>query len=176
MSLYPTYTKDDLEDYSGRPSQSYSKYSETALKQALLLFKIGTCLAQFPDDPIKAELAKNAILAMADSIFLSQRYQQAMASPFNSETIGSYSYSKTASAVSAGKPTGIMWFDLAIGELSVCGLQDDGVPTGGGIGMFEYDGVVTPSSGPDTVRFLGPQELETSRAYGYDPSHGRGVY
>lgn len=176
MSLYPTYTKDDLEGFSGRPSQSYSKYADTALSQALLLFKIGTCLAQFPDDPIKGELAKNAILAMADSIFLAQRYQAAAASPFNSETIGSYSYSKTASAVSSGKPTGIMWFDLAIEQLSVCGTLDDGIPTGGGIGMFEYDGFVTPSAGPDTVRYLGPQELEQSRGYGYDPSHGRGVY
>lgn len=172
MSLYPKYTKDDLGDFSGRPSQSYSKYSETALAQALLLFKIGTCLAQFPDDPVKSELAKNAILSMADNIFLAQRYQQAAASPFNSETIGSYSYSKTAAAVSSGKPTGIMWFDLAIEQLSVCSTLDDGVATGGGIGMFEYDGVVTASSGPDTVRFLGPQELELSRGFGYDPSRG----
>lgn len=176
MSLYPTYTKEDLGKFSGRPSQSYSAYADTALNQALLLFKIGTCLAQFPDDPMKAELAKNAILSMADNIFLAQRYQQAMASPFNSETVGSYSYSKTASAVQRGDSTGIMWFDLAIEQLSECDTGYDGIPTGGGIGMYEYDGVVTASSGPDTVRFLGPEELEVSRSYGYDPSRQRGVY
>ncbi len=175
MAEYPKYTKDDLEDYSGRPSQSYSKYADTALSQALLLFKIGTCLAQFPDDPLKAEIAKNGILAMADSIFLSQRYQQAMASPFNSETIGSYSYSKTASAVQRGDKTGIMWFDMAIEQLSECSYLSDGIPTGGGIGMFEYDGLVTATSGPDSVRFLGPADLDRSRGYGYDPAFRTGV-
>lgn len=171
MAQYPAFKKEDLGDFSGRPSQSYTKYADTAVSQALLLFKIGTCLAQFPDDPMKAELAKNGILAMADSIFLSQRYQQAAASPFNSETIGSYSYSKVASAVSNKQSTGIMWFDLAVSQLSECDSVSDGIPTGGGIGMFEYDGVFVPAAGPETVRYLGPQELDMSRAYGYDPGH-----
>lgn len=167
---YPTYTTEDLSGFSGRPVASYTAYANTALSQALLLFKIGTCLAQFPDGGTQAELAKMGILAMADDISLKQEYQQAMASPFSSESIGSYSYSKRAQQVQDGDATGIMWFDLAIKELSMCDAGGDGIPTGGGVGMFEYDGTFVDSDGPETVRFLGPADLDASRGYGFDPS------
>lgn len=167
---YPVYTANDLADFSGRDVSSYTGYATTsAIPQAILLFKIGTCLADLPEDAVKRDLAKMGILAMADAIVLAQPYQAALANPFNSETIGSYSYSKVAGAVNAGLPTGITWFDMALRELSVCDLIDH-IPSGGGIEIFEYDGAFTAGHLPGNVRFLSPQDIDSSRAFGYDPS------
>ena len=73
---------------------------------------------------------------MADAIESVQKYQKVLRSPFNSETIGSYSYSKLTSAVSAGLPTGVSWFDIGIGELSVCD-HILGIPFSGGYNVYE---------------------------------------
>lgn len=170
---YTVYTKASLATFSGRPVESYTDYADQALLQSLLLFKIGTCLASPDDlDDTQKQLVDMAILSMADAIFLNQEHQAAVASPFNSESIGSYSYSKTARAVSVGKPTGIMWFDLGVSELGICDLEDN-IPTFGGIEMFEHDGVfVRGSHGGANVRFLSPKDIIFSRGYGYDPAPG----
>lgn len=168
---YPTYTKQDLSDFSGRSTTTYPDYATTsALPQAILLFKIGTCLADFPTDPIGAELAKMAILAMADAIVLSQPHQKVLANPFSSETIGSYSYSKVASAVSSGLPTGISWFDMAIGHLSVCDTAN-GFVSGGAIEVFENDGDFAAGQHADNVEFLSPEDIHTHDVYFHDPSY-----
>lgn len=170
--VYPTYTKQDLADFSGRDVVTYTAYAETsALPQATLLFKIGTCLADFPTDPTQAALAKMAILSMADAIVLVQPYQTVIANPFSSETIGSYSYSKVASAVASGLPTGIAWFDLAIKELSVCDINDN-IPSGGGVEVFEYDGLFAPGVRKGNALFLSPRDIDSSRTFGYDPAPG----
>lgn len=165
---YPEYTKKNLADFSGRPEQSYTEYSTQAISQAVLLFKIGTCLAGLPEDKTKLELAEMGIMALADSIYLSQQYQAAAASPFSSESIGSYSYSKAARAVASGTATGIMWFDLAVSQLSEC-EQNDGIPTGGGIEVFEWDTTLTAGNNGN-LRALGPADIELSRSFGYDPA------
>lgn len=168
---YPVLTKTDLAKFSGRPEASYKgDYPETALSQALLLFKLGTCLAGLPDDPTKAELARMGILAMADDIFLKQKYQQVSASPFSSESIGSYSYSKRAQQASQGEETGVMWFDLAVGQLGEC-ERNDGISSGGGIEVFEHDATFVQGAG-ENVRMLSPKDLDLSRQFGFDPSRG----
>ena len=122
MATYPELDINDLSDFSGRSTTEYSNsgYVVTALSQATLLFKLGTCLGNnFPDDATMASLARLAILSMADAIYLSQPFQKILSNPFSSETIGSYSYSKVAGAVMGGIPTGISWFDMAIAKFSL---------------------------------------------------------
>lgn len=137
---FPTYSIIDLSEFSGAPLETYDPaYSQQALQQATILFRIGTCLSDFPTDSLKADIARMAILSMADSIVLAQGYREVTANPFSSETIGSYSYSKLSSAVSAGQTTGINWFDMAVGQLSECGLFNDGSTGHGGIEVFEVD-------------------------------------
>jgi hypothetical protein len=90
--------------------------------QAALMFTVITKLDDYPADPDLAQLAKNAILEMADRLLLEQPYQSVKAGPFQSETIGSYSYSRTTQTISKvqqGLRTGLFWWDLAIAELSV---------------------------------------------------------
>lgn len=169
---YTEYTKDELAEFSGRPVESYTPYADdSAIPQALLLFKIGTCLAS-PDDLTDTEkqLVDMAILSMADSIYLSQPFAAAMASPFNSESIGSYSYSKTAKAVASGAPTGIMWFDLAVTQLSVCDQLAGGDMAFGGIEVFEHLGTFAKGSIGSNIRYLSPAEISLSETWGYDPN------
>lgn len=172
MSAYPEFVLEDLSDFSGRPVSEYtnSGYASTAIQQALLLFKIGTCLNAWPDDPTMAALAKMAVMSMADAIYLVQPFQTILSNPFSSETIGSYSYSKVAGAVMSGFPTGISWFDLALGKLGVCDLTD-GISYGGGIEAFEHDGHFTSGS-IGNVRLLSPQDLNLLTGWGFDPSEG----
>jgi hypothetical protein len=161
VAEYPTFTPADLAGFSGRPEASYpSPYTDEALKQATLLFKIGTCLATFPDDPMQADLAKYAILSMADYIVLNQPNAQVLAGPFQSESLGSYSYSKMAKTAASGGETGVAWFDLAVDQIGQCD-QNDEIMSGGGIEVFEFDAefAVARTDG-NTVRVLSPKDQE----------------
>lgn len=159
MVAFPVFTVTDLSAWSGRPESSYASYANSALAQSTLLLKLATCLTSWPTTQDQADLAKYAILSMADTLTLEQPYQGLLASPFQSENIGSYGYSKSStasagvrrstyeppplhSAIMSGQVTGIYWFDLAVSELSVCdafsGLSATGV-TGGATSVFEND-------------------------------------
>ena len=138
MAEYPTnYTKQDVATASGNDVSEYTNnFIDEAIIQATLLFRIGTCLGTWPDDVINAQLARYAVLAMADAIYWVQPFQKVLRNPFSSETIGSYSYSKLSSAVSAGLPTGVSWFDTAVARLGVCDFNPS-IPNSGGINVFE---------------------------------------
>src|ERR1700759_1359671 len=117
----PTITQ--LADFSGRPEATYATgFATQALFQSTLLL---ATLTERPDssglsdDQVK--LATTGILAYADPIYLVHPYDAVVASPFSSENIGSYSYSKPppsggsrvlASAELKSEDTGVMWFDL----------------------------------------------------------------
>lgn len=157
---YKQYAIADLAKFSGRPVGSYTSFAtDSAIPQALLLFKIGTCLAS-PDalTEVEKELVDMAIITMADSIYLSQPFMAVAASPFNSETIGSYSYSKVAKMVAAGAPTGVMWFDLAITQVSICSELAGGDIMFGGVEVFEHSETFIAGNLGHNIRFLSPTE------------------
>lgn len=177
---FPVYEKQDLADYSGRPVASFPPFATRALLQAVLLFQASTCLTAMPEDAFEASLAKEAILSMADDLLLSQPFKQAKASPFNSESIGSYSYSKTAgnaasasTKVASGQPTGVDFFDLAVNKLSVCGMNGSTVPSGGGIEAFEWDGPRVQGEGNNT-RLVSPRELNLFSDFWVNSDEHRG--
>lgn len=143
MTLAPPSVA-ELATFTGRASNTFGQFAFEALEQATLLFFLATDLDDYPIDSNLSKLAKNGILDMADKIYLSQPYQEASASPYQSETIGSYSYSKAVSAVKKGDSTGVMWFDLAVNK-----LRDGGSAIGGSgsiVGM-EYDGLEITDTG-----------------------------
>lgn len=172
---YPTYTVAMLSTFTGRPAAAFRAPYTTAsaLPQALLLFKMGTCIA----DPSglstdEQQLVDFAILEMADSIQLASLYATVHANPFSSETIGSYSYGKVAKAVQKGDDTGIFWFDKAVQELSVCDTSD-GISMTGGIEVFErHGGYFAPGHKGANIEFLSPADVEQSRSFGFDPAQG----
>lgn len=162
MAAFPDLSVVDLSDASGRDVTEYTNvaFASKSIARAILLFKVGTCLGDvFPDDPVMAELATEGILALAEAMYLAQPFQKTLANPFQSETIGSYSYSKVSGAVLSGVPTGIVLFDLALSKLSVCHLTD-GIPNGGGIEAFEHDGVFEDGVLPGNTQLLGPKDID----------------
>jgi hypothetical protein len=143
MTLAPPSVA-ELATFSGRASNTFGEFANQALAQATLLFYLATDLQDYPDDANLSMLAKNGILDMADKIYLSQPYQEASASPFQSETIGSYSYAKATAAVKKGDATGIMWFDLAVNKLKV---GSSSIGASGSIVGMEYDGLTVGETG-----------------------------
>lgn len=118
--MLPVPTQENLAAFTGRDEDSLGAFADQALVQATLLFSILTRLEDYPDEEDKELLAINAILEMADRILLEQPYAQTIASPFQSETIASYTYSKSSTLAKArsGQGTGLLWWDLALDELS----------------------------------------------------------
>ncbi len=122
--MLPVPSVNDLSNFTGRPVGSYPAFAGSALAQATLLFQTLTKLSAYPDDADQKQLAVNAIVEMADRIVLEQPYATVKSSPFQSESIGSYSYSKataTSKTAQQGSRTGLFWWDLAIDELTVPG-------------------------------------------------------
>ena len=98
--MIPIPTVAQLAQFSGRPESSYTGYAQSALIQASIIFVTATEInygnnsdwaSLNSDDQL---LATQGILAFADWTYLKQPYQQMMANPAMSETIGGYSYSK----------------------------------------------------------------------------------
>ncbi len=131
----------DLAAFTGRDEASFGPYAGTALAQSALLFSLVTRLSEYPTDPDRALLARYAIMQMADRLVLEQPHQVTMASPFASETIGSYSYSKSSSYIkaSSGGETGLSWWDLALDMLTAAGA---GLVGSGSLSCFDRDELI----------------------------------
>lgn len=124
--MLPVPTTAELVTFTGRPTGSFTAYAGEALAQATLMFSVVTKLTEYPTEPDLLQLAKNAILEMADRLVLEQPYQQVKGSPFQTETIGSYSYSRVtniAKIAQSGLKTGLFWWDIAVDELSAPGTS-----------------------------------------------------
>ena len=174
MAAYPELTVADLAGFSGRSVASYpAMFSTSALVQSTLLFKIATCLANLPESKNEQDLAKMAILAFAEHLILAQPFAKVAASPFNSESLGSYSYSKgsaafakAALAATKGEKSGVMWFDVAVERLGTC-WDINGLDDFGGIEIFEHDGEFVPGSDEANFRFLSPQDVNKMSELGF---------
>ena len=101
-----------LDDFE---SEGYSNEDALELASGLLYAAI-PCLASIESTltPAQSKIAKFAVLEMAKYIKIEFSAFDSALSPFQSETIGSWSYSKAASAVSAQQSTGVPGFDRAV--------------------------------------------------------------
>jgi hypothetical protein len=140
-------TIDDLAAFTGRPAATFGPFATAALEQSALMFSIVTQLSDYPEDPDQAKLASFAIMELADRLVLEQPYQSISASPFQTETIGSYSYSRvtqTSLKVQAGARTGLYWWDLAVDQLTQPGQS---LVANGGVHVYDNGIVVDPNGG-----------------------------
>jgi hypothetical protein len=137
--VYPVPQVSDLAKFSGRDEATYTGYANAALLQATIRFTFLTEVTnpnQFtgynaltPQD--QAVLALNGICSLADNIYLSFPYQGVQASPLNSETVGTWSYTKTVMTGAGSRAlaanamelsmasTGIALFDMAVQLLAL---------------------------------------------------------
>jgi hypothetical protein len=148
--MLPVPTTAQLAEFTGRPEASFGPFAITALTQATLMLQMLTKLDAMPDDPDRARLAVYAIAEMADRILLEQPYSSVKSSPFQTETIGSYSYAKvtpTSKTAQQGSRTGLFWWDIAVDELTVAGQT----LTAHGSIKNHIDGVVRLADGTSMV-------------------------
>lgn len=153
--MLPVPTTEDLAEFTGRAADTYGDFAAQALAQATLLFSVITKRDDFPDDADDRQLALSAILELADRIYLEQPHQATKASPFSSESIGSYSYSKNVLAQSKqGERSGLFWWDLAIDELT---LVSRSLVSSGSVSALERDHLYDGDDGRRYV--LGPADF-----------------
>ncbi len=161
----------DLARFTGRAVATFTDFAAEALTQATLLFSLNTTVVDDPSDTNELALTRYAILQMADHIYLEQPHARAKASPFNSETIGSYSYSKgsaAARALAGDKSTGLMWWDLAMQRLT----QNSNSRVASGTAfrvpqhslVLDSSGVATLVSPADSESDQPPLEISSGRA------------
>lgn len=149
MLTVPTLA--DLALFTGRPEAALGDFAPEALTQATLLFTVTTRLTAMPVDADMATLATYAILEMADRLLLEQPYQSVKAKPFQSESFGAYSYSRstaTAKTVLQGMRTGLLWWDTAVEQLQVL---DTSLTAHGSI-KVSHDGLVVDADGVVSVQ------------------------
>jgi hypothetical protein len=130
-------TVPDSEDFlvHMRRTEAFSTTEEDwvddSLQRATDLASIATGLTEDPTDDLQLRMLTTGIFAMAHSIFVtSGEDREALYSPFSSERLGSYSYSKSQQAVLAGSATGVPEFDSMVRYFaSIPGIDDnDRVP------------------------------------------------
>lgn len=158
--MLPVPTVQNLAEFSGRPVQTYTAYADEALSQSTLMFTVATGLDVWPQDADLNQVALNAVLEMADKLILEQPYQVVKASPFQAETIASYTYSRNASlaratAVGAAAAenigAGLFWWATAMDLFR----QKDVLLTSSGSIKVHEDGIV---AGPGGLRVENPVE------------------
>lgn len=107
--------------------QGYSDEDALDLAQGLLMEAIpclGTIYSAFSEAQRKT--IKFAVLEMAKYIKIDYFNFERSTSPFQSETIGSYTYSKAAQSVRNGASTGIPAFDRAVSQFAELCNADSG--------------------------------------------------
>jgi hypothetical protein len=95
----------DSEDTSG---------AEYVLQQATDAFMLMTMLSDTPTDEFELRVYTYAICDLALWLTSHAEHLDEINSPFSSERIGSYSYSKLVAQARKGEDTGIYWLDLAL--------------------------------------------------------------
>lgn len=144
----------ELALFKGKAESFYTSFADQALMQAALLLTIRTGLTEYPEDESEARLARYAIMDLANQIYLEAPYDEIIAKPFSSESIGSYSYSKSAQLARRGEETGSMWFDLAVQQLG--GLDGSYEVNSGSISLFERNNYYQDAQGNRFV--VGPDD------------------
>lgn len=104
----------DLDSFEQFDAEGYSDEDVLVLAQGLLEDAV-PCLKDIYAElsPALKKVAKFAVLEMATYLRNSHENFDAATSPFQSETLGSYSYNKLVRVVSSGENTGIPAFDRA---------------------------------------------------------------
>jgi hypothetical protein len=118
---------DELDDFSHQETDRFDEdQKDFSIQQAADLLFIATGLDEDPTDARTARIVNYAILAMSWKLLDVTDNTTEINSPFQSETIGSYSYSKMMAAISTGQITGVAWFDIAV-KFLLGGTDDSGV-------------------------------------------------
>lgn len=181
MAILTLPTISDLATFSGRPEESYTAYANQAILLATIQFQTVTELqpsdmvSMSASSPEDYQLAWNGILSLADYYYLRQPYQAAIAGPFVTEQIGSYSYAKAQNEVARnaaalevqGEAIGVPFYDLAVRMLAKR-TRAGGVFFGEVWGMEHTTDddparivwVCNPETGQQQLAIVGPEDTD----------------
>ena len=111
---------EDLDQFTQGASDIFDDDAKfVAFQQAADLFYVATGVSTDPTDEYALRILKWGLMDMAFKILITRENQTEINSPYSSETIGSYSYTKQAlAAIQQGLLTGVQWFDIAVGLLN----------------------------------------------------------
>lgn len=173
MVAYPTFDVDDMAEFTGRPEVTFPEHVDEALLQAVFFIKARTKVYEWPADPELQQAFKYAILDLANQMYLERQYDRIKANPLSSETIGSYSYSKSNAATAAlytARPTGLLWLDLLLEMLLEKEDAAAGLATHGSVHVFETDDVYQNGRpvqrDPAEMWALGPRDTPEGPPFG----------
>lgn len=124
-------------------AEGYTDEDALGLSQSLIEDAI-PCLSQVYNtlSARDKKLVQFAVLEMAKFIKIDYFNFERSTSPFQSETIGSYTYNKMVRSVSQRTDTGVPGFDRAVARLAdMCGQLDE---TGGGVFAASSEQVFAP--------------------------------
>lgn len=118
-------TAEELFDFWGADAEADTDRADLLIQLSADLLWLATKIEDDPADPRLANLVKYAILDMAAYLYINRDSINENYSPFNSERIGSYSYSKMYSraysrlskTITGNEPTGVPLFDRVVDEL-----------------------------------------------------------
>ena len=121
--MLPLPDTEELDEFSHDETAQFSDdQKELALQQAGDLLFIATEYDETPDDLRLIRIIKYGLMDMAWSLLVQTENKSEIFSPFSSERIGSYSYSKALSRIANGQDSGVAWFDRLLGYLGTLGL------------------------------------------------------
>jgi len=155
----PVVTTAQLATFTGQPEQMFGIYVNEALAQASFLVEMATGVHELdPSDAYGLRLYAYSVAEIAAHLYAEQQYWTVSINPFQSESIGSYTYNKSqmSSKVSNGDYGDLMWLPLYADYLQ--SLDLDGAGSGiqsGQIHGSEYDGVGIAIDGD--LRMLSPK-------------------
>lgn len=162
MALTPPNV-DDLEEFSNEeyPTDIHD-YLETLLQGATDALWVFTGMDEYPEDERLNRITRLAILDLTLWLYSQAEHRTEINSPFSSERIGSYSYSKMQAASKDGS-SGIYWLDLLFAALKAPGSD-------GGSSWVSSERVFNPE-GYDyaTQEFV---DRYTRKTVLHDPSEG----
>ena len=106
-------------------SSTDEEFGELMLQRATDLFHMATGITEDPIDETAYRIFQMGVLVMAHALFVRSNDADAILSPFQSERLGSYSYTKIISQVAKKGDTGVEIFDVAV-DYFTGGLEDSG--------------------------------------------------
>jgi len=93
------------------------EFAELCLQQATDLMYVATGLNEDPVEETDFRIMTSGLLEMGYALLSGSDDRESRYSPFSSERIGSYSYSKAAQSIWAAEATGVPLFDIAVKHL-----------------------------------------------------------
>lgn len=141
-------SQDDLEEFANTTyPDDQSDYVGMMLQQATDAIWVDTGITEYPDTSTadgarRTRVIRNAIMALALWAMTQDENRAEINSPFSSETIGSYHYSKMLQQAAQGS-SGIWWLDLLYKMLGT----DVSDPNGSGLAWAAAEKVFNPCGG-----------------------------